>query len=230
MKKLITLTFVLFLSSFAFAQKVTVVESEMEIEKVTRPGLITNLELEKKLVKDDWKKHLKKYGKVEVSGNEFVIKSANIPSVSSNPINFISTIEKGKKGIAVFIAIDLGEKWITKDAANYSAAEKFLHDFGVMCYKNQINNEIKDAEKELKKAEKAEEKSIKEGENLSNKIDKNIKDKSRLENELKQNQEDKVQLEKDIETNKKDQEDQKENVNKSKSHLDKVKSKLDKVF
>lgn len=230
MKKSIFTFLITLITSISFAQQVVVSEANMEINKVSRPGLETSLDLDKKIVKDEWKKFLKEFGKVETSGNEFIIKEAKIPSISPSPVSIVSTVEKGKKGTTVFIAIDMGDKWITRSTSSYVPAEKLLHDFGVTAYKNEINEQIKEAEKELKKAEKAKEKSEKEGEDLSNKLNKNRDDKIKLENDLKKNEEDKIQLEKDIDANKKDQENKKDDLNKAKDSLDKIKSKLDKVY
>ena len=229
MKKLLIIALSLFSTPLMFAQTVTIFESESEINKTQRPGLETVLALDKKQVKDDWKKYLKQYGKVEVSGNEYILKASKITSLSSSPVSIVSKVEKTKKGVTVFFAIDLGDKWITQSSVEYKNAEKILHDFGVTAYKNEINNQIKEAEKQLDKTLKAQNKTEKDGENLENKLKKNGEDKIKLENDLVKNKEDKIQLEKEIESNKEDQKKMKGEVGKSEKALEIVKEKLNKV-
>lgn len=227
MKKLFSLFTALLISVVSLAQGVVAESSEIEIDKIARPGLEIVLKLEKKQVKEYWKKHLKQYGKVETSGNEFNIKAAKVPSLSSDPVSIISKVDKTGKGVVVFWAIDLGDKWVSSGGKGYTEAKKILQDFGITAYKNDINDQIKEAEKNLKKAEKAQEKSEKEGEKLKNDLKKNGEDKIRLENDLVKNKEDKGKLEQDIESNKKDQSKKKEEVGEAKKALDKVKAKLD---
>lgn len=226
MRIFLTLTTALLLNLTVFAQTITVIPSQIEIEKVTRPGLETLLDLDKNQAKDDLKKYLKDFGKVETSDNEFIVESAEISSISTSPVKIYATIDKSKKGIKVLMAIDAGDKWITRDDAGYPQAEKILKDFGILAYTNKINEEIKEAEKALKKAEKEKEKAEKEGDKLGKDLKKNAEDKVKLEQDLVDNKEEKVKLEKDIESNKKDQSDKKEELTKTQKALDKVRAKL----
>jgi hypothetical protein len=107
-----------------------------------------------------------------------------------------------------------------------SIAEKILHDFGVMVYRENINDQIKDAEKVLSQTVKAQEKKVKQGVDLVNKVDRNKQQKINLEQKLKENAEELIQLQKDIEQNKLDQGASSVEVEKVKKAVEAVKAKL----
>ncbi len=228
MKKIFTLLFASFLAVSTFAQfTVSVSERDMKVDKISRTGLALHLDLDKKLVKDLWKKHLKEYGKVN---GDLSMETASIPAISSKNVRCLSMVESDGKGCIVWWAIDLGDKWVTKSGGTgYASAEKILKDFGKSCYREDINEQIQDAEKALEKVVKDEEKVVKEGESLAHDLEKNGEEKIRLQNELKENADEKVKLEADIAQNKKDQEAAKKEVAKYQKAVEVVKAKLDQI-
>lgn len=212
------------------AQRVTVSEQSVSIEKIQRTGLATTLELDKKDVKDLWKKHIKDYGKLEkLSGDVMVINTARIPSVSSNAVKVYTSISSSGKGTMVWMAVDVGDAFVVSGHPKYGAVEKILKDFGISTYKEDIQEQIADAEKALEKSEKDHEKVVKTGENLVGDLEKNAKEKADLEKSLEENASQKVQLEKEIEQNKKDQSSAKQTTEKMKKAVEVVKAKLNDV-
>ena len=125
--------------------------------------------------------------------------------------------------------IDAGDAFVTKSHTKWSALEKVLHDFGVLAYTDDINEQIADAEGALEKASKVYDKTIKEGERLSTSLDRNVQKKADLEQQLKDNADEKVQLQSDIETNKKEQTSSSQEVDKMKEAVELVKAKLNNV-
>lgn len=229
MKHYLIILIALFSGYTVGAQSITVSEMDQTVDKIRRTGLGTTLQLDKKLVKDLWVKQLKKYGKVKTSGSMITLESASIPSVSSRNVRVVGMVTGSGKGATAWWAIDLGDKWVTKGGTGYNAASKILHDFGVNAYREDINDQIEDAQKALEKVVKEQEKTVKHGEHLVHELKKNGEEKIQLEESLKKNGEEKITLQKDIEQNKKDQESMKQKVAEYQKAVDVVKAKLDKV-
>jgi hypothetical protein len=228
------LLFVFCLSLYSMvssAQKISINESSEIIDKITRSGLGTVIELDQKNVTKAWEKHLKNYGKVESSKGVFTIQVAKIPSVSSQPCKIYSEVKNTKKGALVWWAIDLGDHFVTSsnDRSAFKSAEKILQEFAYSAYVEDINEQIKDAEKALSGAVKSHEKEIKNGERLVSDVDKNKKEKEKLQAALEQNAKDLDQLHKDIESNKKDQKAANEEVEKMKKAVEVVKQKVNNI-
>lgn len=222
---------IVFLVPFAgFSQEVKVYETTKEINDIPRKGMATSLQLDKKFVEKMWKKKLKEFGgKSSNVKNGMEIEGASIPPIAKNPIRIYTSADKGKDGIEVFWAIDLGTSFMEKGGSGWSTAEKIMHDFGIEAYREDINEQIAEAEKAFAKAQKDYENEVKEGENLVSNVEKNADEKIKLEEALKDNAEEKVQLQKDQEQNKKDQEATKKEAEKMKAAIDVVRKKLDGV-
>lgn len=228
MRHLIILSLFLFTYTMSFGQKIKVSESEESIEKIPRKGLSTIIELDDDEVEDAWKKQLKTYGKVDNSKGVYTVAIANVPSVSSSPCRITSIVKSSGKGTQVWYSIDLGSSHVTSsgNSSAYKAAEKILNDFSILCYKDDINSQIKDAEKALANSVKAQEKEVKEGEDLVKDVEKNKQDKINLEQKIKENGEQAIQLQKDIAKNKTDQAAAGQDVEKMKKAVEVVKAKL----
>ncbi len=228
MKKNIIILLALLFAGIVQAQKVTVNQTDQKVNKITRPGAAIYLELDEKTVSNLWKKQFKDYGKVSTSGGDYFIEAGTIPGINSI-VRTISRVEKSGKGTMVWMAVDLGDEWAQSGGRGWAAIEKALHSFGVTAYKEDIMEQIADAEKALDKTVKVQEKTMKEGDNLQSDFEDNAEEKIRLENALKDNAAKKQQLTQDIEQNKKDQERMVGEVDKMKKAVDVVKQKLNQV-
>ena len=187
--------------------------------------------LEQEITEKSWLKKLKEFGKVESSKNIYTVAIANISGISSTPVNIISTITQSDKGSKVFWSIEMGKAYVSTkdDPAKYSTAEKILHDFAVMVYREDINDQIKDAEKVLSQTVKVQDKKVRLGGDLVNKVERNKQQKLNLEQKLRDNADELIQLQKDIEQNKLDQAASVIEVGKVKNAVEAVKAKLLKV-
>jgi hypothetical protein len=226
MKHLLTFFLVLSCFTFSLGQKINVSQSSETIEKIPRTGLSVMIALDDNEVEDEWKKQLKTYGKVESSKGVYTVAIANIPSVSSSPCRVTSIVKSSGKGSQVWWTIDLGNQMLTSNSSASKAAEKILHDFAVLCYRDDINNQIKEAEKALANSVKSQEKEVKEGQDLVKDVEKNKQEKINLEQKIVQNGKDLEQLQKDIAQNKTDQSAAGAEVEKMKKAVEVVKSKL----
>lgn len=228
MKKLTSFFALLLTLNLAMAQKVKVVESAELIDKISRSGLSTLIELDSKEIEKAWEKQLKNYGKVESSKGIYSVQIANMPSISSTPCIITSVVKSSGKGTQVWWSIDMGKQHVssTGNSSAYRAAEKILYDFAITAYKNDISKQIQEAEKAVANAAKVQEKELKEGETLLRDVERNKQEKISLEQKLKENGENLVKLEKDIEQNKKDQAAAAADTEKMKKALEIVKQKL----
>lgn len=231
MKKLTTFLLLLITINLATAQKVKVVEGNELIDKIPRSGLSTLIELDKKMVEKLWEKQLKSYGKVDESKGVYTIAIAKIPAVSSTPCIVTSIVKSSGKGTQIWWSIDMGKSHVTSsgNSSAYRAAEKVLYDFAISAYRDDVNEQLKEAEKAVANAVKTQEKEVKEGEGLVKDVEKNKQEKINLEQKIKENGENLVSLQKDIEQNKKDQSAAAQDVEKMKKAMEIVKQKLSQI-
>jgi hypothetical protein len=228
MRQLLAFALLFSIYTFASGQKIKVLESTENIEKIPRTGLSTIIELDDDEVEDEWKKQLKNYGKVENSKGVYTVAIANVPSISSTPCRITSIVKSSGKGTQVWYSIDLGNSHVSSsgNSSAYKAAEKILNDFAVLCYRDDINAQIKDAEKALANSVKDQEKEVKEGQQLVSDVEKNKQEKIALEQKIKDNAAQAIQLQKDIVQNKTDQATAATEVEKMKKAVEVVKTKL----
>ena len=202
MYKYLSVFFLVLLTSNVNAQKVIVQESSDKVEGVSRPGMEVLLELDKKDVEKSWSKYLKNYGKTASAAGIISIQAAEMKAISDYPCRVFSKVEVSPKGSRVWWAIDLGTQYVSKETASqYQGAEKMLTEFAVNAYKEDINNQIKDAEGALLAATKIQEKEVEEGTTLQEKIDDNATQKTDLESKLQINKEDYARLNREIDNN-----------------------------
>ncbi|WMJ72354.1 hypothetical protein RCC89_04145 [Cytophagaceae bacterium ABcell3] len=231
MKKVLFAFLFVFYGFYSSAQKISIFESTEEIDKITRTGLGVVVDLDKKALSKSWEKYLKNFGKVESSKNVFTVQTAKMPTISSDPCRIVSEVKKSKKGVMVWWTIEAGTFFVTQDndKSAYKAAEKLLYDFIHEALSEDIQEQVKDAEKALSAAEKDEKKVVKEGDKLVKDVDKNRKEKSKLEKALKDNEKEHEDLLKEIEKNKKDQKKAAAETAKMQQAVEVVKGKLKQV-
>lgn len=230
-KRCFSLFALLLVANFVLAQKPTVSEGQEILNDITRTGMFTVVNLDNKTLDKAWEKKLKEYGKVSSSKGIYTITGAEIPGVTSKPAQVYSVVKKEKNGTKIWWAIDLGTSFVTSstNSGAYSGASKILSDFAIASYKEDINIQIAEAEKELGKTVKEYEKEVTNGQNLAKSVERNKQEKAALEQKLIDNANELKQLEKDIQTNKTDQEKAASEVEKMKKAVEVVKSKLDQV-
>lgn len=229
MKKIILALSAFLVVVSGFSQKdMKVTSRAYTVQKIEREGLSIVLELDKKFVKKKWEKHIKNYGKVESKKDFMTVNVAQISAISSNPVKLLSAVESSGKGTMVWMAIDMGSEFVVEGGKGYSSAENILKEFAKACYREDIQDQVEEAQKAFESASKKESKVIKEGDKLSNSLESNGKEKIKLENDLQDNAKEKVQLEKDISQNEKDKNAAKEEAEKMKKALEIKQTELSK--
>lgn len=230
MKKIFIAALFIIGSIAGFSQvEVKISSKEYTVEKIARKGLATIIELDNKYVKDLWKKQMKEYGNASSKGKTFSIDVANIKEVSSTPVTMYSAVESSGKGTLVWIAIDMGDKYVVEGGEGYNSAAELLKKFAYSCYKEDLADQVDEAEDALETSVKKEEKIVKEGEKLVSDLESNAKEKEKLEQALVDNEKEKNKLNSDIDQNKKDQSGAKQEIDKMKKALELKQSELGKV-
>jgi len=231
MTRILVSLLAIFISALSYAQKIKVSETTEEVEKITRTGLSVLIELDEKTVEKAWQRHLKNYGKVDNTKGVYTLPVANVSAISSSPCRIVSIVKSSGKGSTVWYAIDMGDAHVTSSGSSsaYKAAERILHDFAAQCYRDDINEQIKDAEKALNTSVKTHDKEVREGQNLVEDVEKNKQNKINLEQKLKDNAAELDQLQKDIAKNKTDQASAAQDVEKMKKAVEVVREKLNHI-
>ncbi|MFN0049168.1 MAG: hypothetical protein ACKVOU_08610 [Cytophagales bacterium] len=173
--KIVLLLGLLLSMVLGFSQKVMVTETEEKADGINRKGVSILLELDESVVRKQWQKKLKELGSLKTRNGVIIIDQGNMPVVSPSPVKIVSTVQNDTKGTKVWYSIELSEnQFVTStESEKFASASKFLKDFGVALYIQDINEQIKEAEKVLASLVKDQEKTILRGENLKTAIYKN---------------------------------------------------------
>lgn len=213
-----------------FAQKINVIEENNTANNKYVSGYSVTIDLNASDVKKSWNKQLKTYGKTVKEGNNISVINANVPSFPTGGTNLYSTTSDSPRGLKIWFCITTPEKWNSSDKiTSESQAKTILHDFAATSYRDNINEQIKDAERALMNASKNQEKVLRNNEKIKNQILDNATEKIELEKKLKQNAADLIQFNKDLEQNKIDQQKAQEEVERMKKATEIVKSKLNEI-
>lgn len=224
MKTLVSFAYLICLTVLAGAARAqTVYAGESTIEKTKSPGLYLTLPGDGRQVEKDWESQLKTYGRLTSSRGLYRVSTADIPAISPEPINVVSTVKSSRNSATIFAAFDLGSSnFVTPGGTGYSAAEQLLKDFAA---KTQFGQEVRTVESGFDEAQKNHQKMVKTGERLQRDIEQNAKEKERLLKRIDDNAKELEQLKKDIETNKTDQSSALTELENRKKNVEAVKTK-----
>jgi len=204
-------------------QAQTVYAGESTVDKAKLSGLYLTIQGDGKQIEKDWEDQLKTYGRLAASRGTYRVTNADIPAISSEPINLVSTVKSSKSSATIFASFDLGNgNFVTAGGNGYSAAESLLKDFAG---KSLYNQEVRLAEGTFDDAQKNHQRMVKKGEQLQRAIEQNAKEKERLLKRIDDNAKELEQLQKDIETNKVDQQTALTELENQKKNIEAVKAK-----
>lgn len=201
----------------------TVYAGETTVDKAKLAGLYLTLQGDGRQIEKDWETKLRTYGRVTSSRGTYRVTNADIPAVSSEPINLVSTVKSSKTSATIFASFDLGSgNFVTTGGTGYSAAERILKDFADS---SLFSQEVRLAEGSFDEAQRNHQKTVKKGEQLQREIDQNAKEKERLLKRIDDNAKELEQLQKDIEANKTDQANALTELENRKKNVEAVKAK-----
>lgn len=130
-------------------------------------------ETDSKNVEKEWKTLMKDFGAKVSSKKEIFADDAIIKNISPDTLEIYAIIESVNDfDTKLIVAFNMGGKFLSSVIHNdeYKTAERIIHDFAVSCAKNEVLEQIKDAEKSLGKLKNDSTQLVKENEDLSKKI------------------------------------------------------------
>lgn len=217
MKSAFLLFVSLCLSTLCLAQQFQVSESELEIKGVPRKGQRILIELDSKEVEKAWENHLReKAGKIvmplalpknQVDKGVSVLEKARIDTISKTPLRIISKVEATEAGTAVWWTLDLGHTYVSREGTpeQYAAAEGFLQHFARKVYRQDMQQQVAEAEKVLHQAQQEQARVVRQADDLKRSLERNAQRKLELEAELARNARELAQLQAEVENNQKQQ-------------------------
>lgn len=215
---------------YSKAQGIVVQPSQAAIEGQQRPGLATQIVLDKKFVERCWIKKMKELGRPDVvKGGAYVIRNLNLTSVRTEPLDLYSLVETTQEGIIVFWAIDLGSHFLSDTCIEYQATSRLLHEFAVQVYREDMNLQIAEADKTLDATVRQHDKQVEQGSKISQNINKNKLEKLKLEKALNDNAADLVRLKNDSISNRLQQGSLLEEIEKIRKVVEEKRAKLQKI-
>ncbi|MFD1143076.1 hypothetical protein ACFQ4C_18260 [Larkinella insperata] len=214
-------------AGFSPVQAQTVSSSSQNVDKASLPGLSLEVPIEGKFVEKEWETLVKSYGKVATGRNGiYKIPSANIPVLSSEPLNVASKVAAEKNKATIFMAVDQGNgNYVAPGNGMYSEVEALLKNFAE---RTRINYNIKLANDSYVEAQKKQDRLTKQSEKLVRDIERNKKEKENLTKRLEENARELEQLQRDTETNKTDLSSSGKDLETKKQALEEAKSKFPK--
>jgi hypothetical protein len=237
MKSFFLLLASLCLSTLGYAQQFQVSESELEIKGVPRKGQRILIQLDSKEVEKAWENHLReKAGKIvmpialpknQMGKGISVLEKARIDTISKTPLRIISKVEATQEGTAVWWTLDLGHTYVSRQATpeQYAAAEGFLQHFARKVYRQDMAQQVAEAEKVLQQAQQEQARVVRQADELKRNLERNAQRKQDLEAELARNARELIQLQADVENNQKQQQAAREEVENLKKAVEVVKAK-----
>lgn len=201
MKKSVLVLALLIFCQISFAQ--TILSGSEVFGKDRKEGFYMTLNIDKKYIEKDWSLFISKYGGVAQNREVFNIAAANLPEISSDPINLMTKVTSDQKlKTKIFASFDIGGgNMVSQNSRNFDGVENILKDFYAFAMQNE---DVRLAERDADESHKNLDRVNKTGDRIVKEIEKNKREK---ENLLKKIEENKVELEKLLQnqiTNKQD--------------------------
>lgn len=193
-------------------------------------GFVVCLELDIKSVEKSWSRYLKSFGKLE-SNEKQSLEGYNLilSNVSSDAIDLYSRITVSPRCVQVFMGATRAGSMLELPDNQPENIKKMLYDFAVEQYRQDLINQITEAERVVSLAVKAHDKRTDEGAGIKNRILRNKKDRLRLLNDLEHNAEDLKKLRQDSIRNVAEQETALDEISKVRKIAEEKKLKLGQV-
>ena len=174
--RIITISFLILLSSLVYSQKKVKVTTGSEKFSVGRVDvMVANVyEADRKYVEKAWKKLMKRYSGKVSSKAEIVSTDVIIKRLTDKRVDVYAIIQDGPDGtVLIKVAIDLGGAYLSKSLhpEKFKNAEAILRDFAIEVSKEAVREQIEDQEKILGKFQSEQDKLEKNNTNLKESIE-----------------------------------------------------------
>lgn len=192
--KRIILFFCLLFTTQAFSQAIFF--GTQEFDKIKKPGLYTLLNIDKKYIDKGWRFKLAEFGKVVVTREVYTVNSAAMPTISENPINLVTKVTTQKGKTLVFMSMNLQDSlFVDAQHPKYAEAEKIMNSFIKLM---EWEESVRKAEDEYNDVVKAQDKTIRQGERLVDKIESNKKEKEKILKKIDENKDEYSKLNEEL--------------------------------
>ncbi len=214
MQKLFIFLILVSASYLATAQNIS--QSQMAMSDGINNAYTLSVEENVKFSKSVWKEYLGNFGRVKKNKQkELASLGASIGDLSSRPIDVFATFEKlGREETLMHVWFKTEEGYFS--AENEGANEKvlaFLEEYKKEVVRTKVREELKKAEKDLKKKDGALSKLIKKNERLHKDIKNYEKKIQKAKENIQKNEKEQEAAKRDLETQKGVVEDVKKQLN-----------------
>lgn len=215
---------------YAQAQAVEVTPANGTIKEKSYKGFVVCIELDAKSVESGWQRYIKSLGKFETV-EKYTVEGRNLvlANVSSDAVDFFSKVTVSPRCVQVFMAAVRSGSGLELAENQKENIRKMLYDFAIEQYRNDLIQQIAEAERVVNLAVKAHDKRVNEGNNLKSRLNRNRKEKSKLEKELEENAANLIKLKADSTQNVTEQESALEEIKKVRQIAEEKKQKLGQV-
>lgn len=188
MKKIFTLSLLGAMFSLpGFAQNVF--PGKEKINDKDYFGLNLNSNIAEKQLEGFWEDYLKTFGKTNSRRSVYTVDRADIPAISSEPVEIVSQVSSARNLSHVFMAMKVGDRFVSNFTdSTYKATEIFLSDFSAYAVAREevrlAEGLYGDAEKNHKSLERDNEKITKEIERTQKKLTELMQDQETNKKDL----------------------------------------------
>lgn len=227
MKNVALILFFLLTLSRSYGQTAQILTGTQEVDRATKEGFYTYVNIDDAFVRQLWQKELYKYGYVEViKTNIFQVMNARIPTITANPLTLMSKVsyDRGKTKIFMSLAQSDGT-FINNSHPRTFAAEKILIDFVELLKQHQT---IKTEQENITAMQDKQQKATFNSDKLNRAIESNLKEREKLMKKLEENRVEYEKLQMEVELNRREQMNINESLTTQKKKIDEVKTKITK--
>lgn len=159
------------ISSLSIAQ--SVFPGKETLNKKDYFGLNLNSSIPQRYLEDYWQEYLKAYGKTHSRRGVISVDRANVPAISSEPVEMISQVSNARNMSHVFLAVKVGERFVADFTdSTYKATEDFLKEFASY---SVLRDELRMAEEYYDEANKNHQSLERENERIAKEIERTEK-------------------------------------------------------
>lgn len=165
-------------------------------------GLNLNSSISDRYLSGYWAEYLKTFGKTNTRRTVVSADRANIPAISSQPVEVISQVSSAKNISHVFVAVKVGDRFVSNFTdSTYKATEEFLKTFATYAV---ARDDVRQAEEFYAVADKNHKTLVRDNDRITKDIERTQKKLDDLRKEQEVNKSDLAGSVNDLQTKQKD--------------------------
>lgn len=213
--------------NISIGQNIEVIPAFGTIKEKSVKGFVVCLELDVKSVENRWYTYLKSLGRFD-SPERLAMVGLGImlPSVSNDAIDFYSKITVSPRCVQVFMGATRAGLAEELEETQAEHIKRLLSEFALEQYRQDIINQIREADRVVNLAVKAHDKRTSEGNSIHSKLKKNRQERERYFKNLEENANQNKKLKADSIQNSADMEAALDEINKVRAISEEKKTKL----